>query len=373
MKVLMLSTDKNILSENTEVRQRMLDYGLLFEKLYILLYVKEMQDNSRIKLADNVFILPVSARYKFFYFWKAYRAALAIAQHDNLSADWVVTCQDPFETGLVGYLLKIKYKLPIQIQIHADIFSHYFGQESLKNKLRLMLAKIIIPKADGVRVVSKRIKNSLLQKNLVPDSKISVLPVFIDATKIKNDQKKSLLDLHKKYSSYDFIVLMTSRITREKNIELAARAVSEISKSYPGVLLLIVGEGPEKNKLFGYKNVIVEPWQYNDLALYYATADLFLLTSNYEGYGRSVIEAMISGLPIVMTDVGVAGDVVINNINGLVVPVRDVERLIEALVILIENKEKRLKLAEENKKIISIMFSRAQYLSLYKDSLSSLL
>ena len=60
-------------------------------------------------------------------------------------------------------------------------------------------------------------------------------------------------------------------------------------------MLLIVGDGSELTKLkaISHKlkaNVIFSPWA-DDLPSYYKTADLFLLTSNYEGYGRTVVEA----------------------------------------------------------------------------------
>ena len=62
----------------------------------------------------------------------------------------------------------------------------------------------------------------------------------------------------------------------------------------------------------------MEPWT-DDPFSYYKTADLFLLTSNYEGYGMAVVEAMAAGCPVIMTDVGLAGEVLIDKKDGLVV------------------------------------------------------
>jgi len=108
---------------------------------------------------------------------------------------------------------------------------------------------------------------------------------------------------------------MASRLTKEKNIGLAIKAMKEVVKVNPGVGLVIVGSGPEEDKLKQKtreseieKKVIFEPWT-NDLPSYYKTCDLFLLTSWYEGYGMTLVEAKATGCKIISTDVGVAREI----------------------------------------------------------------
>ena len=91
---------------------------------------------------------------------------------------------------------------------------------------------------------------------------------------------------------------------------------------------------------------MIEPWR-DDLASFYKSFDVFLLPSNYEGWGRAVIEAMAAGLPVVMTDVGLAGEVVKNNENGIVVPVGDRVRFVSAVIALARNPALRRRIAEE--------------------------
>ncbi len=375
----MLSTDQNILKSGTEAQKRMLDYGGIFDELHIIIYTMRqgLRDKGQMTIADNVFVYPTNSLFKPVFFWHAYKIAKKIIIDSRFQiSDSVITAQDPFETGLVGWLLKRRFQLPLQIQIHADIFSPYFWEESLKNKLRVLLAKFLLPKADGIRVVSERIKNSLVTNRQSLVAKITVLPIFVDVRKIQN--KKPKIDLRQKYPDYKFIFLMASRLTREKNIGLAIEAAQEVVKKYPKTLFLIVGEGPEQKNLqlliTNYQlrnNVIIEPWT-EDLISYYKIADLFLLTSNYEGYGRTVVEAMAAGLPVIMTDVGLAGELLIDELDGGVVPVNDKEALIKTIGELLENQEKREGLIQEAQKIIESLMPKNEYLRLYKESLENM-
>ncbi len=292
--------------------------------------------------------------------------------NSDISDRVVITTQDPFEAGLAGWVIKKIYKIPLQIQVHTDFLSPYFWQESIINKLRVVLAKFLIIRADSIRVVSERIKKSIIAncKLKIENSAVAVLPIFVDTDEIRSASIK--IDLHKKYPQFDFIILMASRLTREKNIGLAIKAMAELVKNYPKLGLVIVGSGPEENdirssisylKLSG--NVVLEGWS-RDLASYYKTADIYLLTSNYEGYGRSVIEAMAAGAPVVMSDVGLAGEVVKNGENGLVFAVNDTEGVIKHIETLASDGKMRSKFSVNGKAVVEKLMTKEHYLKLYK-------
>src|SRR3989344_630732 len=141
---------------------------------------------------------------------------------------------------------------------------------------------------------------------------------------------------------------MAGRLAPEKNFSLALNAMREVIKKI-NALLVVVGEGTERQKLerevlSGLEaNVRFEGRQEN-LGEYYASADCFLLTSNYEGYARAATEAITSGLPVIMSDVGVAGEIVKDGENGLVVSVGDKNKFAEAIIKLAQDKALREKL-----------------------------
>ncbi|KKT29487.1 MAG: Glycosyl transferase group 1 [Candidatus Giovannonibacteria bacterium GW2011_GWB1_46_20] len=289
MRVLMISGDPGVLDPKSETGKRTEEYRQVFGTLDVLLCY------------GNIFRF-ISG---FFRGLKLMRR-----RYDIITAQGV-------EHSLLAWIFSKLFYMPWQMQIHADIFSPYFVRSSASNKMRVLLAKFLIPRADCIRVVSERIKSSLTAYG-VRHTAINVLPIFVDTEKIRTAPIKT--DLHKKYPGR-FIILMASRITREKNIGLAIEAmqgekrrdsISPLGGGSQNPLLLIVGDGPEKQNLeFRIKNLELEenvkfaPYT-EDLASYYKTCDLFLLTSNYEGYGRTLVEAAAVGAKIISSDVGIA-------------------------------------------------------------------
>jgi len=368
----MLSTDARIFESGSTVSKRMVEYGDLFNELHVVVYTEQWFRKK--KLSGNVFIYPTNTQFKLFYFWGAYGICEKILKSDK---NFVVTSQDAM-TNILALLLRLQFKFFFQVQIHTDFLSPYFRKESLKNFIRYVGYCLSVRYADCIRVVSKRAKDSLVSKFHTPYSKIKVLPIFVDIEKIKNTS--ITVDLHKKYPQFDFIVLMVSRLTREKNIHLAIQALKDVVIQYPKTGLVIFGDGPKKKKLelqaISYKlqaNIVFEGWV-DDVISYYKTADIYLLTSNYEGYGMALIEAAASGCPIVTTDVGVVGDILMNNESVLVCGSEDISCLVRNIVALEKSKELREQLARSaSRAVIRRAISKQEYLQQFITSLQSCL
>jgi glycosyltransferase involved in cell wall biosynthesis len=79
-------------------------------------------------------------------------------------------------------------------------------------------------------------------------------------------------------------------------------------------------------------------------------SDSYLLTSNYEGWARVLVEAIVCDLPVVTTEVGCVGEVIIHEKNGLVVPVGDYSQLVHSMVWISTDKELYEKLSTEIQK-----------------------
>lgn len=342
----MLSTDASILESASESQSRMKDYGTLAERLDII--VCTVSPHREFAISDRVRAIPTNSRSKLWYVLDMLRIA---KQSINGTVD-VVTAQDPFETGLAGWLIRRRLKSKLQLQVHTDFLSPYFGRMSFKNFIRVNIAKRLLPKADSIRVVSERIKRSLVDLGL-PEEKIAVLPIFVSL--VPNEAPE--IDLHKKYSQFETIVFMASRLEPEKNISLAIRAFADVARANSKIGLVIAGSGSEQKHLeqlvamYQLQDSVVFEGFVRNLAQYFASADIFLNTSNYEGYGRTLIEAAVAGLPIITTDVGLVGEI-INQENSIVVPVGDGNALTEAMLRLVADEAVRAQLGAVARSVV---------------------
>ena len=372
----MISTDRNIFKEGSPVRARMVEYGTLSDELHIIVFAKKYLDFVPKKISDRVWIHPTNSVNRWFYVKDAVSLGKKIIADSKLEvSDSVITVQDPFETGLAGWRIAKKTGLKFHVQIHTDFLSPYFKKFSFLNSVRVFVASFILPKADGIRVVSNRIKSSITTHNFRLKTTPVVLPIYTDISRIIQSPKN--IDLHEKYPQFKFIILMASRLAKEKNIGLAIRAFKKIIKKYPQTGLIIVGEGLEKRKLkkitrfLGLKHsIIFEPWT-NDLASYYKSSNAYLLTSWYEGYGLTLVEAAACGCPIVTSDVGVAGEIAVDEKNAFVCPVSDGVCLTEKILQLIAENDLRKRFSMASEEILRPLasFSKDQYFVNYKKSL----
>ncbi|OGZ94642.1 MAG: hypothetical protein A2633_01330 [Candidatus Sungbacteria bacterium RIFCSPHIGHO2_01_FULL_47_32] len=390
MKVLMLSIDPLIFEEGSEVRERMKEYGTLFDDLRVIVYTHP--GYAKEELAQNVRIYPTNTGLKFSYFFKAFSLGRRILKEGGYKKnDAVITSQDAM-TNIAGFLLRAFTGISLQVQIHTDFLSPNFKKESFKNSMRYRLYRWSARHADCVRVVSERLKASLEGKFRIHEWRISVLPIFVDGEAIRNAVPST--KVHDKYPSYDFIILMASRVTTEKNIDMACLAMREVIKKFPRTLLLVVGDGPEKNRLkdlygttpqrpvsfddateekpFDGPMVIFEDAvPYETLLSYYKTADMFLVTSNYEGYGRTILEALASGLPVFSADVGIAREAIRINETGRIFPVGNSRNLADILIKVFYEFENynlmRLRTKELSKTLLAS--SKSEYLESFRQSL----
>ncbi len=360
MKIISLGLDNSILNKSSALAGRVLEYGRLVEGYSVIV---PNQKKEVIVLSDKVKAYGSGGVNKLSQFIKIYRLALKLWREDK---DNLITVQDQYYLALIGLKLARNLNAALEIQIHG--FEKFSG-------LRALIAKFVLPRANAVRCVSQRLKKLLIRDFGVKEEKITVVPIYTELriTNYPSRQGEAEAgELRITENKGKFVFLTVGRLVPVKNIELQIEAMREVAKKYPQTELWIIGDGPEKKncelRIVNYglsDRVKLLGWK-DDLGKYYRQADAFLLTSNSEGWGLAVIEAAGLGLPVIMTDVGCAGEVIENNESGLIIPVGDRNALEQAMVKMITDENLRKKLAAGAEATVSILPNQEEIFNLYK-------
>lgn len=140
------------------------------------------------------------------------------------------------------------------------------------------------------------------------------------------------------------------RLSYEKGFDRLIEAFAEI-KNYKDWKLVLVGDGPEREKLkiqvekIGIENRVVFLGARKDVDQLLARSKIFVIPSRYEGFPNALCEAMASPLPCISFDSISASDIIENHVNGVVVPDGDIGALAKEMEILMDNEGLRHKYA----------------------------
>lgn len=143
------------------------------------------------------------------------------------------------------------------------------------------------------------------------------------------------------------IVLAVGRLAHIKGFDMLLEAWIQVNKAMPEWTLKIVGEGEDRAKLTSFikENKLNDSVELvgntDDVGQYYEQAEIFCLTSRFEGFGMVLIEALSFGLPIISFDCETGPAEVLEGTDSILVPPNDISQLSSSLIELMSNDEHR--------------------------------
>lgn len=350
MNVISISLARGVLEEGSRERTRMDAYARQLTSLHMVVLTRAEHGYSNVEQIGNLYLYPTNSRTRLMMLYDAWGIILRIARKRDTSARWVLSAQDPLEIGWVSQIIAWVTHIPLHVQVHGDYFSsNAWVEHSLVRWFRRFVASMFLKRVIAIRVVSERIKKSLVSLG-IPEARITVLP-------IRPELEEFLSVVHK--VSTDTTVctfLYLGRLAPEKDIARIVYACARIYAKYSNVRLRIVGSGTEKQKIeslietLAMQSVItIIPWT-KHVAQEMAQADVFLLASKHEAYALTLIEAMAVGLPLITTNVGCVGEIVQDGVQGIVVYKEGIESYANAMERMITDVSFRKYCAEQGKK-----------------------
>ena len=194
--------------------------------------------------------------------------------------------------------------------------------------------------ADGIVVQTKK-NQSYFSKQVQKKSVVIYNPINL------GEKSGSALQTakHKK-------IVSVGRLMQQKNQKMLLGAFKNVLEKYPDYQLVIYGEGPMREELeayakeLGVEKSILLPGNVADVHDRIKGAEIFVLSSDYEGMPNALIEAMCLGLPVISTKVSGATDLIKDHENGLLTELDNQKELEAAMMELIENPILEEKLAK---------------------------
>lgn len=212
-----------------------------------------------------------------------------------------------------------------------------------KDRLLPFLARLFYRGADGVILVSKQTAQHFIKATHLPERLVHVIynPIvshrMIDQSKLQADHK--WFDLRGTP-----VVLSAGRLTKQKDFDTLLKAFRLVVLNIPSARLLILGEGEELDRLLGLVDQLnlKESVQFmgyvNNPYAFMEKAAAFVLSSQWEGFGNVLAEAMACGTPVVSTDCPSGPrEILDNGTYGALVPPGNPEMLAAAILDEIRN------------------------------------
>ena len=260
-----------------------------------------------------------------------------------------------FHANLLGRLVGRLANVPIVISAERTM-----GQESQN---RLILNRLTAPLADRITAVSKAVGDFVVKEIGLASDKVVVIPNGVDLETYGRAADRASAKQAIGLESHFPLIGVVSNLRPVKGVSYLIQAFVQVIQSYPDACLLIVGDGPERvalNNLAADLGIVEQTLfvgERFDIPNLLAAMNVFALSSLWEGMPNAALEAMAAGLPVVATRVGGTPEVVEHGVTGLLVPPRDPKALAEAIIALLQDRERAEAMGQAGRERVEKCFS----------------
>ena len=342
----------NGISTSTIMLQRSL------EKQGHKVFIITVGDTKKYSLEENDTILRLPSMnipHLYDYKFTSVYPIKAINIIKNMNLDIIHTNLE-FTIGMFARIVSVQLDLPLVHTYHTkwEDYTHYVTKN---NKVLDILSKEAVKyisvffgdkTATELIVPSKKIYDLFKDKYKVQKN-IHIVPSGIDTYKFYKEnfsqrdinRLKRCLNIKRK----DFVILTVSRLAQEKSVDKVIKNHKTLVEKYPNMKLLIVGDGPDIDKLKKLSNdlnisnnvIFTGKVLYDKVPLYYQLGDIFTTASTTETQGLTVIEAISASLPVVGIEDESFKNSIINDLSGYTY--KTDKEYISSIIKLYENKD----------------------------------
>ena len=254
------------------------------------------------------------------------------------------------KAGLLSMVAAYFARVPIRIHTFTGLI--FTNRTGLMKQLLMLMDSQLCKCATNIYPEGEGVKRDLIQY------KITNKPLYVLANgningidlEYFNSENNSELEFGKLRTSLginsnDFVFIFVGRIVADKGINELIAAFSKLSEHKKNVKLLLVGP-LEQNSNPISKETVLEIQQniniistgYQDLVRdYFSLANVLVFPSYREGFPNVVLQAGAMGLPSIVSNINGCNEIIINNYNGIIIPVKNELTIFDAMQLLLED------------------------------------
>lgn len=320
-------------------------------------------DDERIKKYCNdekCFHIPINIKRDIHFFKDLFSLLKIYFALRKLKPD-IVNVGTP-KIGLLGSIAAALLGVKKRIYIcRGFIYEHESG---LKKKILMLAEKIASACVHHVVCISKSLEERGVQDGVFSANKTIVIGKGssngVDLTRFNPDtillEKKNKVR-HELQLNNKFVFGFIGRLINRKGIKELYLAFEQVNKKHPNTALIILGSITKGQfsdewlleKFNEHPNIHWLGFQ-EKVPLYLSVFDVLVLPAWWEGFGNVLIQAAAMGVPVISTKVTGCSDAVNNGFNGTLIPAKDVDALLRAMLFYMDNEELRTRHGNNGKK-----------------------
>ena len=279
------------------------------------------------------------------------------------------------KAGIVGMLAAKLAGVPLRL--HTVAGWPLMETTGTKRKILDQVEKFTYKLATKVYPNSRGLKDIILKEGFATEDKLKVLgkgssngidtryfdPFQFDATQKKN-KRESLGIPHD-----DFVFIFIGRLVSEKGINELVEAFNNLQAENQNISLLLVGPfekelDPLKEETFKtiqlHEKIFTTGYQ-EDVRPYLALSNALTFPSYREGFPNVVMQAGAMNLPAIVSNINGCNEIIVEGINGVIIPVKDTSALITAMKLFVENKNYTERLSSNARDEICKYYERKEF------------
>ena len=272
------------------------------------------------------------------------------------------------KAGLLSMIAGWLAKVPNRIYYVHGL--RYQGSKGFKNKILKNMERLSCLFATQVFVVSKGVKQTLIADKITKKQIAIIGNGSVNGIDVEyfSSNNSAVPDFKQAYNLEpdNFIFGFVGRLVKDKGINELVQAFLKVNTNYPKTKLLVVGDfdtginpidSKVKDEIYANINILNVGFQ-QDIRPFLKMMHVFVFPSYREGFGVSLMEAAAMGVPAISSDIIGCNEIIINELNGLLIPPKSTSDLVNAMIRFIEDTDFLNKTASMSRKHVIQLYEQ---------------